>query len=45
MTIRKNVIINEYESDKINPNDTILTMTPLESRVNQIDARPLRDKR
>ena len=31
MTIRKSVIINEYESDKINLNDTILTMTPLES--------------
>ena len=31
MTIRKSVIINEYESDKINPSDTILTMTPLES--------------
>ena len=31
VTIRKGVIINEYESDKINPNDTILTMTPLES--------------
>ena len=30
-TIRKSVIINEYESDKVSPNDTILTMTPLES--------------
>ena len=30
-TIRKSVIITEYESDKINPNDTILIMTPLES--------------
>ena len=31
MTIRKNVIIKEYESDTINPNDTILTMNLLES--------------
>ena len=30
-TIRKSVIINEFESDKFNPNDTILTMTPTES--------------
>ena len=30
-TIGKSVIINEYDSHKINPNDTILTMTPLES--------------
>ena len=31
MTIRKSVIITEFESDKFNPNDTILTMTPTES--------------
>ena len=30
-TIRKSVIINEYDSDKASPNDTILTTTPLES--------------
>ena len=30
-TVRKNVIINEYESDKASPNDTILTTTPFES--------------
>ena len=30
-TVRKSVIINEYESDKASSNDTILTTTPLES--------------
>ena len=30
-TIRKSVIINEYEFGMASPNDTILTMTPLES--------------
>ena len=30
-TIRESVIINEHESHKVSPNDTILTTTPLES--------------
>ena len=32
MTVRKSVIIDEYESDKASRNDTVLTMTSLESR-------------
>ena len=36
MSIRKSVIINEYEFDKVNPNDTILTMTPLESNSKEV---------
>ena len=31
MTIRKSVVINEYGFDKVNPNDTVLTVKPLES--------------
>ena len=30
-TIRTSIIINEYESNKASPNDTILTTTPVES--------------
>ena len=30
-TIRNSVVINEYQSDMVTPNDTILTMTPAES--------------